>query len=81
MPVALRTKLAAPGPAEISRPVSDLQTDPRTPLVQRATSGLYAPGSTFKTVTVAAALQRGIATADTVYEDAGSITIDDHTLV
>ncbi|MCA9864272.1 MAG: hypothetical protein KC432_14665, partial [Thermomicrobiales bacterium] len=28
-----------------------LTTDPRTPLVQRATSGLYAPGSTFKTVT------------------------------
>jgi peptidoglycan glycosyltransferase len=58
-----------------------LTTDPRTPLVQRATSGLYAPGSTFKTVTVAAALQRGIATADTFYEDAGSITIDDHTLL
>ena len=58
-----------------------LTTDPRTPLVQRATSGLYAPGSTFKTVTVAAALQRGIATADTIYEDAGSITIDGHTLL
>jgi peptidoglycan glycosyltransferase len=60
---------------------STLTTDPRTPLVQRATSGLYAPGSTFKTVTVSAALQRDIATADTVYEDAGSITIDGHTLV
>lgn len=60
---------------------STLTTDTRTPLVQRATSGLYAPGSTFKTVTAAAALQRGIATADTVYEDAGSITIDGHTLI
>lgn len=58
-----------------------LTTDPRTPLVQRATSGLYAPGSTFKTVTASAALQRGIASPDTVYEDAGSITIAGHTLV
>ena len=58
-----------------------LTTDARTPLVQRATSGLYAPGSTFKTVTAATAIQRGIATPDTVYEDAGSITIDGHTLV
>ncbi|MEZ4565367.1 MAG: penicillin-binding protein 2 [Thermomicrobiales bacterium] len=58
-----------------------LTTDPRTPLVQRATSGLYAPGSTFKTVTASAAIQRGLATADTVYEDAGSITIDGHALV
>ncbi|MFN8660421.1 MAG: penicillin-binding protein 2 [Thermomicrobiales bacterium] len=58
-----------------------LTTDPRNPLVQRATSGLYAPGSTFKTVTASAAIQRGIATADTIYEDAGSITIDGHTLV
>jgi peptidoglycan glycosyltransferase len=58
-----------------------LTTDPRNPLVQRATSGLYAPGSTFKVVTASAALQRGIATADTIYEDAGSITIDGHTLV
>lgn len=60
---------------------STLTTDPRTPLVQRATSGLYAPGSTFKTVTAATALQRGLATADTVYEDAGSLTIDGHTLI
>jgi peptidoglycan glycosyltransferase len=60
---------------------SILTSDTRTPLVQRATSGLYAPGSTFKTVTAAAAIQRGVATPDTVYEDAGSITIDGHTLV
>ncbi|MFT4037396.1 MAG: penicillin-binding transpeptidase domain-containing protein [Thermomicrobiales bacterium] len=58
-----------------------LTGDPRNPLVSRATSGLYAPGSTFKTVTAAAAIQRGIANADSVYEDTGSITIDSHTLV
>lgn len=58
-----------------------LTNDPRFPLVQRATSGLYAPGSTFKVVTATAAIERGIAKPDTEYEDAGSITIDGHTLI
>jgi peptidoglycan glycosyltransferase len=58
-----------------------LTADPRSPLVQRATSGLYPPGSTFKTVTAAAAIDRGLARPDTVYEDAGSLTIAGHTLV
>jgi peptidoglycan glycosyltransferase len=58
-----------------------LTSDPRSPLVQRATSGLYPPGSTFKTVTAAAAIERGIANPETVYEDAGEITIAGHTLI
>jgi peptidoglycan glycosyltransferase len=58
-----------------------LEADPRAPLVQRATSGLYPPGSTFKVVTAAAAIDRGIAGPDTVYEDAGELTIEGHTLV
>lgn len=58
-----------------------LTSDPGRPLVQRATSGLYPPGSTFKTVTAAAAIDLGIAQPDTLYEDAGELTIDGHTLV
>ena len=58
-----------------------LQDDPRAPLVQRATSGIYPPGSTFKTVTVAAAIDRGIAQPGTIYEDAGELTIAGHTLI
>jgi peptidoglycan glycosyltransferase len=58
-----------------------LTADPHAPLVQRATSGLYPPGSTFKTVTAAAALDRGLAGPDTVYEDAGDLTIAGHTLI
>jgi peptidoglycan glycosyltransferase len=58
-----------------------LTGDPRFPLVQRATSGLYPPGSTFKVVTAATAIDRGLAGPDTVYEDAGSLTIDGHTLI
>ncbi|WAL63648.1 penicillin-binding transpeptidase domain-containing protein [Amycolatopsis cynarae] len=40
-----------------------------------ALSGLYAPGSTFKIVTAAAALERGAATADTVLPCPGSAQI------
>jgi peptidoglycan glycosyltransferase len=44
-----------------------LLADPGHPLVNRATSGLYVPGSTFKTVTLAAALDRGIVAPNQTY--------------
>jgi peptidoglycan glycosyltransferase len=58
-----------------------LEANPRAPLVQRATSGIYPPGSTFKVITAAAAIDTGIAAPDTVYEDAGALTVAGHTLV
>ena len=58
-----------------------LTTDPSAPLVQRATSGLYPPGSTFKTITATAAIDTGAADPETIYEDAGQITIAGHTLI
>ena len=45
------------------------------PLEDRATSGLYAPGSTFKLVTATAALQHGLITPGTPFVDKGYITI------
>ena len=60
---------------------SALASDPRAPLLQRATSGLYPPGSTFKTVTAAAAIDRGLAGPETVYEDAGELTIAGRPLI
>jgi peptidoglycan glycosyltransferase len=49
--------------------------------VQRATSGLYPPGSTFKVVTAAAAIETGVAAPDTMYEDAGELTVAGHRLI
>ena len=44
-------------------------------LVNRATGALYAPGSTFKIVTLATALENDVATEDTVYSSPGTMDI------
>jgi peptidoglycan glycosyltransferase len=46
-----------------------------TLLFNRATQGLYAPGSTFKTVTLTSALSSGTVTLDTVYDASSPIDI------
>lgn len=58
-----------------------LLADPDTPLVSRATLGLFTPGSTFKTVTAATGIQRGDISPDDVFTDDGSIEIDGRILV
>jgi peptidoglycan glycosyltransferase len=47
---------------------------PAAPLVNRATDGLYAPGSTFKVVTAAAALESGAYTPESEFDDPGYCT-------
>ena len=44
-------------------------------LYNRATQALYAPGSTFKMLSLSAALENGIASEDTVYSSPGSMDI------
>jgi peptidoglycan glycosyltransferase len=47
---------------------------PAAPLLNRATQGLYPPGSTFKTVTAAAALDDGVFTPTSNFYDPGYCT-------
>ncbi len=46
---------------------ASLQSDPNLPLLDRATQGLYAPGSTFKTVTLTGVLNEGTASLSTSF--------------
>ena len=50
-----------------------LQNDKRRPLIDYAIGGQYPPGSTFKLVTSAAALNEGIVDEQTTIMDAGPI--------
>ena len=56
-----------------------LATDPANPLLNRATQSVSPPGSTFKTVTAAAALQEGIAQRNGKYNCPGSFRFADTT--
>jgi peptidoglycan glycosyltransferase len=47
----------------------------------RATTGLYPPGSTFKVMMAAAAIEEGLAQPDTVYEDSGALEIEGRVMV
>ncbi len=51
-----------------------LAADPLKPMYNRALQGAYAPGSTFKMVTLIAAMNNGIINSETLIEDKGIYT-------
>jgi len=59
---------------------SVLRSDPASPLLDRSTNGLYPPGSTFKIVTVADALDAGVVTPQSTFNDTGGLRIGNFTV-
>jgi peptidoglycan glycosyltransferase len=70
--------LSRPGfdPNGIERTWDTLRTDARAPLLNRAIQATYPPGSTFKIITAAAALDRGIVDPETEFRCTTAAQID-----
>lgn len=63
-----------PNDSELESNWTNLVESPDSPFLPRATQGLYTPGSTFKVVTTAAAIDNGL--SGMTFDDKGVVTID-----
>ena len=67
-------------PNKLGAQFPKLLVDPAKPLIDRSIDGLYPPGSTFKIVTAADALDAGIITMESKFNDPGGYTIGNFTV-
>lgn len=67
-----------PNPDILTKEWEKLIENEKSPLLARATGGLYAPGSTFKILTASAALDIGL--ENNYFEDTGEVTIGGKTV-
>lgn len=62
-------------PASVDENWDELSSAASAPLIDRTRQALYAPGSTFKVVTLAGAYSAGIATSQTTYPGPGTLQL------
>ncbi len=67
-------------PATLERDWKAVSTDKNAPLIDRATQGLYPPGSSFKILTMAAALESGKVAPGEQFRCQGSYTVNGFTM-
>lgn len=75
---AIYVLASSPGfyPERVGDDWEKLRDDPDQPLFSRAVKGRYAPGSAWKPLVMAAALESGTITGDESFDDNGAVIID-----
>ncbi|MBP1744133.1 MAG: penicillin-binding protein [Firmicutes bacterium] len=65
-------------PNSLDEDWEDINSNADMPLINRATAGLYPPGSTFKVITAASAIENISGIMDRTFEDNGKIVFNDN---